>query len=192
MAQARYEQARAIKKNSGREVEASSISSSSVKKSYKKIKKSPVLIIAVVFMILGALGGFFIAKSTCSFYMNEYKINGKVAEESDYIVVDMSEYKQQLENSLGINAGVTTSQVYSTMNLEDSGVTAKFLGVDITNSITIKYYYREDISHDIVEVSSVDVKTAGVYYIEYTSSHFAYKNTKLIRTIIVTEVEVDG
>ena len=195
MANSKYEQARAVKEQGRREVDMTSIKTSSVKRGYKKVKKSPILIVIVVFLVLGAVAGFFIAKNSCVFYMNDYFVNDVVASEVDYVYVDMSVHKQQLieaDKKTAIPVGVTTEQVYSTMKLKDCGVTAKFLGVDITDSVKVKYYYREDISHNMVEVSAVDVKTAGVYYIEYTSSHFAYKDIKLIRTIIVTEVEVDG
>lgn len=195
MADPKYEKARAVKQSSRREVDTGSIKTSSVKRGYKKIKKSPILIIIAVFLILGATAGFFVAKFTCTFHMNEYKVNGVNSQEADYVYVDMSAHKDNLidaDKKSASPTGVTTGQVYSTMKLEDCGVTAKFLGLDITNTVTVKYYYREDISHEMIQVSSVDVKTAGVYYIEYTSSHFAYKDIKLIRTIIVTEVEVDG
>ena len=127
--------------------------------------------------------------------MNAYNVNGVASTEVDYVYVDMSAHKEQLkeeDKKKEHPVGVTTGQVYSTMKLEDAGVTAKFLGFDITDTVTVKYYYREDISHDMVQVSAVDVQVAGVYYIEYTSSHFAFKNIKLIRTVVITEVEVDG
>ena len=195
MAQSKYEQARAVKQSSRRDFDMGSINSSSARKGYKKVKKSPILLIITIFLILGAVGGFFLARSTCEFYMNDYKVKGVTSAEVDYVYVDMSSHKEQLieiDKASDHPVGVTTGQVYSTMTLEDGGVTAKFFGTDISDSVSVKYYYREDISQDMIEVSSIDVKTAGVYYIEYTSSHFAYKNIKLIRTIVVTEVEVDG
>ena len=195
VAGSKYEQARAVKQSGRRDIDTGSISSSSARRGYKKLKKSPLLLIIAIFLSLGAVGGFFLAKSSCVFYMNEYKVNGAKSTEIDYIYVDMSAHKNKLveaDKASGHPVGVTTGKVYSTMILEDGGVTASFLGIDITDSVTVKYYYREDISHDMVQVSAIDIKTAGVYYIEYTSSHFAYKNVKLIRTIIVTEVEVDG
>ena len=190
MADSRYEQARAVKKSNRSEANVN-IKSSSVKRGYKKIKKSPLLIVIAVFLCLGIVAGFFVSRETCSFYMNDYKVNGVSSVEADYVYVDMTMHKQQLIASLGAES-FTMGQVYSTLDLKDGGVTAKFLGMDISDSVTVKYYYREDISHEMVAVSSIDVQTAGVYYIEYTTSHFAYKNVKLIRTIIITEVEVDG
>ena len=50
MADARYEQARAVKKDGNKGVDVSSINGSSVRKVYKKVKKSPILIVIVVFL----------------------------------------------------------------------------------------------------------------------------------------------
>jgi len=190
----RYEQARATKVSGKSEFDSDSIKGSTVRKGYRKIKKSPLLIIIAVSLIVGIVAGFFITKSTSAFKMNGYSVNGISATEVDYVVVDMTTHKDNLVDAdqKGAKVGVSMDQVYATMNLVDGGVTAKFLGMDITDTVTVKYYYREDISHDMKEVSKIDVSTAGVYYIEYTSSHFAYKDVVLIRTIIVTGVEVDG
>ena len=73
--------------------------------------------------------------------------------------------------------------------LDDEGVTCKIFGIDLSKSVSVKYFYREDITKDATEVENINLDVAGVYYIEYTSSNFLYKNTTLIRTVIVSEVE---
>ena len=195
MAEKRYEQARATRVSGNHEFDTDGVNKSSMKRASRKIKSSPLLIVIAVSLVVGVVCGFFFARGTSAFTMNDYTVNGVVAPEADYVVVDMTAHKEKLvdeDQKSGTPVGVTMGQVYSTMKLNDGGVCAKFLGKDISNTITVKYYYREDISHDKIEGTGIDVSTAGVYYIEYTSSHFAYKNVTLIRTIIVTGVETDG
>jgi len=145
--------------------------------------------LAVIFLIIGAVGGFFAYKNLSSFSMNYYKVNGVASAENDYVIIDMLEIK---ENYLKINPSAEMEEIYNSINLEDSSVICKFFGIDKSDSVSVKYLYREDISHDTKEVNKVDVRVPGVYYVEYTSSFFAFKNVTLIRTIIVTEVENDG
>lgn len=182
-----YSRARATKKSSS--VKSATISKRSQKKAINTIKKSPTLIIAVLFLIIGIAGGFFAYNALSAYEMNNFLVNGVVGNEVDYVIIDMSVIK---EDVLQTNADATMEDVYSSISLEDKSVTCKFFGIDLTETISTKYYYREDISHNTQEVTKIDVTTAGVYYIEYTSSHFAFKNKTLIRTIVVTEVENDG
>lgn len=188
-----YDKARAMRSKNGWSYEPEQKTKKISKRKVKSFFKNPILIIAVVAVILGAIGGFFAIKLTSAFEFNDYFVNGVAAAEKDYVVVDVSEHKA-LRFSSDILAGtvVESQDIYETLDLLDKGVSIKFLGKDVSDSITVKYYYREDISHDAVEVGKVDVSIPGVYYVEYTSSHFAYKNTTLIRTIVVTGVEVDG
>lgn len=195
MAEQRYEQARATKVSTKRDYDGGGWSKSDAKRATRKIKKSPLLIVIALSLVVGIVGGFFLTKATTTFKMNNFYVGGVASAEVDYVLVDMTSHKERIidaDQKSGTPVGVTTDMVYQTMKLKDEGVTAKFFGKDISDTVTVKYYYREDISHDKREVSGIDVSTAGVYYIEYTSSHFAHKNTTLIRTIIVTEVEVDG
>ena len=189
MADKNYHEARATKDSKERDVNFN-FSKSKTKKYARKIKKSVILTVIAVSMIIGAVIGFFAANSLNKFYMNDFYVAGVKAQEADYIEVDVSKIRESLEN--GTASSITMEQVYNAASLTDEGVTIKFLGINAKNSVTTKYFYREDISHDIQEVSGIDVSVPGVYYIEYTSSHFAFKNTTLIRTVIVTGVEVDG
>lgn len=189
-----YDRARAVRTSSERDIDFE-LSKSSRRKATKTIKKSPLLIIIAVTLIVGIVGGFFLMKGLSKFEMNDYLVNGVASIESDYVVVDMTAHKESLVDKAkksGDTDGITTEELYENTVLEDTGVTIKFLGMDIKDSLKTKYYYREDISHDITEVGGIDITVPGVYYIEYTSTHFAYKNVTLIRTIIVTGVEVDG
>lgn len=190
----RYDKARAYKSTNTRaEVDTSSFSSKKTKKYSKKIMKSPLLLIIVITAIVGILGGFFLTKALSKFEMNKYYVGGVAAPENDYVIIDVSAHKENLETVAGeSNTELTMEQVYLTLGIEDKGVYIKFFGMDISDTVKTRYFYREDITFDPQEVNGIDVKTPGVYYIEYTSSHFAYKNVTLIRTIIVTGVEVDG
>ena len=182
-----YSRARATKKSTT--IKTTTISKRNQKKAISTIKKSPILIVAVLFLAIGIVGGFFAYKMLSSFEMNNFLVNGIASTEADYIIVDVSEIK---ENVLQTNANATMEEIYSSINLEDKSVTCKFFGIDIKNTVSTKYYYREDISHDTQVIDKIDVTVAGVYYIEYTSSFFAFKNKTLIRTIVITEVENDG
>ena len=184
----RWAAARAAKEKKRLEANIN-ISNRDKKKAVNKVKKSPILIIIVIALILGAAGGFFAFTYLSPFEMKEYSVNGIASSEKDYVIVEMEELK---ENYFSENTNKTMDDFYSSVQLKDEGVICKFFGFDISDSVTTKYYYREDISHDTAPVDKIDLTTSGVYYIEYTSSHFVFKNITLIRTIIVTEVEVDG
>jgi len=185
----RYNESRAVKKTRENDYEFN-MSSSKAKRYGKKITKSVVLIVIAVTLVIGGALGFLASSKLNSFYMNDYLVANVASPEKDYVEVDVSKVREGLEN--GGATMVTMEQIYSATSLEDKGVTIKFLGMDVSKTLTTKYYYREDISHNTQEVNGVDVTVPGVYYIEYTSSHFAFKKTTLIRTIIVTGVEVDG
>ena len=159
------------------------------RKAVNTVKKSPVLIIIVIALIIGALAGFFGFTFLSPFDMKDFYVNNIKSSEKDYVVVDMLDLK---EDYVLANPDKDMESFYASINLKDDGFVCKFFGFDISNTVKTKYYYREDISNDPVETDKIDVTTAGVYYIEYTSSHFVFKNKTLIRTIIVTEVENDG
>lgn len=184
----RWAAARAAKEKKRLETNVS-LSKREKKKAVNAVKKSPVLIVVVFALILGAVGGFFGFTYLSPFEMNGYKVNGVSSTEKDYVIVDMLDIKNDY---MITHSGASMDDMYASIKLEDGGFDCKFFGIDISDTVTTKYYYREDISHDSVETDKIDVETSGVYYIEYTSSHFAFKNKKLIRTIIVTEVENDG
>ena len=183
-----YSRARATKKSSSVQVNTN-VSKRSSKKAVNTIKKSPILMLVFICLIIGVAGGFLAFKTFSTFEMNTFIINGVASAEVDYIVIDMTKIKEEF---LKIDEDATMDEIYTSISLKDNLTTCKFFGADITDTVKIKYYYREDISQDAQETDKIDVKTPGVYYIEYTSSHFAFKNKTLIRTIIVTGVENNG
>ena len=73
----------------------------------------------------------------------------------------------------------------SHMTYEELGIKCVAFGQDVTDSITIKYLYREDIHHDIQEVSGVNPDKVGFYYVVYTSSNIKYRTVQLVRNVIV-------
>ena len=189
-----YDKARAMRSKEGWSYGSEyKMSKSNQNKAKSAMKKSPILVVILVSVIFGVVAGFFVARSTCEFKMNDYYVNSVKAIEMEYVFVDVSEHKSVYfaEDIVAGNV-INAEDVYKTLNLLDKGVTIKFLGNDISNTISTRYLYREDISHDVKEVSKVDVSQPGIYYIEYTSSHFAFKHITLIRTIVVTGVELDG
>ena len=189
-----YERARAYRSDERRQTaDQPSISKSKAKRQAKKIIKSPLLLVIVITSIIGILGGYFLTKALCTFELNEYYVSGTIAAEKDYVIVDVSAHKEKREDA-ALKAGqeITMEEIYSSLGLVDKGASIKFMGVDVSDSVVVNYYYREDISHETKKTDKIDVSVPGVYYIEYTSSHFAFKNVKLIRTVIVTGVEIDG
>lgn len=165
-----YSKARAKKKVNKSIEYDEGLSKSEKKKISNKVKKSPILLIALAFLVLGAVGGYFAFEYLSAFEMNAYKVNGVASQETDYVVVERGNFDGEIQ-------------------IEDGGVTCKIFGIDVSSSVSVKYYYREDITQDAKEIDKVNVEVPGVYYIEYTSSNFLYKSTTLIRTIVVTEVE---
>lgn len=185
----RWAAARAAKERKRLDASNINLSKRQKNKAIKTVKKSPVLIVIALALIIGLLGGFFSFMLLSPFEMKDYMVNGIKSSEKDYVVVDMQDIK---EDYLIAKPDASMEEIYASVTLKDEGYDCKFFGIDVSDTVTKKYYYREDISHDQEEVTDIDIQTAGVYYIEYTSSHFAFKNKVLIRTIIVTGVENDG
>lgn len=165
-------------------------SSKSAAKAVKKIKKSPIAVLLIIFLIAGAVVGFVVANQTTYFTFNAYTVDGVASDEADYVVIDLTEKKLEFEETLG--RALTVQEVADSIKIEDGGIEICFLGKFVADTVLSKIYYREDLSHDECEVSEIDLTVAGTYYVEYVSSHFAFKNTKLIRTIFVTGVEENG
>ena len=183
-----YTNARAVKKNFS---QTRTLNKNNKEKNRlkKQVKKQPVIVIILVALIVGALGGYFAFAFLSPFEMSAFTVNGVASDEIDYVIVDMSQIK---ESALSVNPDITDDEIFASVVLNDEGVVCKFFGKDVSDSVKVEYLYREDISHDVTAVDKIDVSVAGVYYIKYTSSHFAFKNSTLIRTIIVTGVEHDG
>lgn len=179
----KYNDARAVK-----QTKSSAASEVTVdKKTIKKIKKSPILIVAILFLAIGAVAGFFAAKNLTYFRFASFSVNGVKAEENDYVEIDVTELKATLSAAGKPNE-------FADMNalIKSDGVEISFFGASLKDKVKRVLYYREDKSHDVVAADNIDLEKAGIYYEEYTVDHFAFKNSKLIRTIVVTGVENNG
>ena len=72
---------------------------------------------------------------------------------------------------------------------QELGVKCVAFGQDATDSVSIKYLYRENIYHDTEEVKMVNPEVVGIYYVVYTSNNFKYRTVQLIRNVIVVGEE---
>lgn len=160
------------------------------KKTVKKLKKSPVAILVALFLIIGFAAGYFVSQKAVYFTFNDYAVNGVASEEKDYVVIDLSGIKEKLTAESA--SPVTYEEIAGAVVLSDGGCEISFFGKDLKSTLSTRVLYREDISHDCAVVQKIDLTVPGTYYVEYSSSHFAFKNANLIRTIVVTGVEIDG
>ena len=127
------------------------------KKSFKKMN----ILLAVVFLAVGVLAGFFGLK--LAFSKDTFKLNaGEMKNEIMYIGAEEAyqEYKEL-------------------------GVTCISFGKDYSKEYTVKYYYRADLTEEAVEVQEVDETKPGMYYAVYTTKAPRYKSVTLIRNIAV-------
>ena len=72
---------------------------------------------------------------------------------------------------------------------QELGVKCIAFGQDVSDSISVKYLYREDIYHDVREVSGINPDNVGFYYVVYTSTNLKYRMVQLIRNVIVVGEE---
>ena len=127
------------------------------KKGFKKMN----LLIAVVFLAVGVLAGFFGLKF--AFSNDTFELNaGTMKNEIMFIGADEAYQKY-----------------------EELGVTCVSFGKDYSKDVTIKYYYRTDLTEEVKEVSKVDETIPGMYYAVYTTNAPRYKSVTLIRNIAV-------
>lgn len=151
----------------------------------KELKKNPIaLICGILFLVIGSVLGIFgykLITTNDKYFMNDY---------------------QYTSNKVNTN-GETARELYGDMGSEvailfveeeyvELGVTCICFGVDKSQEVTTKYYYREDISYDAIEVNSIDTSISGFYYVCYFNDTLKYSNVELIRNVIVVEVENNG
>ena len=182
-----YNQSRATKEKGGEFAVKNNPKTN--KKVVKKLKKYPAAIAIVLFLIIGAAVGYVVAPKFNSFELGSYTVNGEVWE-NDYAEIDLTAIKETL--SAASDDPVDMDEIIKNVEIKDGGATAKFLGKSIDDTITRTVYYREDGSKPTEKVDGIDLTKAGIYYEEFTSSHFAFNSARLIRTVIVTGVEQDG
>ncbi len=178
---------RATKKNYGSNKKVNS----EMKKNIEKSLKSPIVIILVISLVMGIIAGFFIGKINIKFEMTNLVFNGTEID-GDYLSIELNLIKEELESQNESGEIVTEEQIKNAIKIENEGVIIRFFGKDLSDTVTKEYYYREDMSHDEQKVDEIDYLKVGTYYVTYTSSHFAFKRYKLIRTIVITGAEIDG
>lgn len=133
---------------------------------------------------------FFVTKANTEFTLLSATVNGTACEELDYIEIDLTEIRDELCSNLGQSTPITAEEIANAVNFEDQGASARFFGKDLPINKTV--LYREDLSKEARAVDKIDFATAGIYYVEYTCDHFALSNKKLVKTIYVSGVEIDG
>ena len=139
-----------------------SISRSSKRKIKRSLKKAKLnWILAAVFLIVGAVGGFlthwFVFKND-TYQMMAYA-NGEI----DVVI--------------GVNEDVKS--------YTELGVKCVAFGKDYSKDCTVKYFYRFDETEKEVEVEKVDETKEGFYYAVYSCPAGKYKTVTLIRNIQV-------
>ncbi len=136
------------------------------KKSMKNL--GAVLAVALIFLIVGVLSGFFGFKYLFS---------------KDYF--SMTAYENgTIDISIGPNEDAKS--------YTELGAKCVSFGKDQSDKIVITYYYREDLTQEKQQVDEVDVTKPGMYYAVYTTSASRYKTITLIRNIYVSGVEDNG
>lgn len=122
-------------------------------------------IVVILFLIVGAVGGFFAVKYAFkddAFAMNAYASG-------------------DIDITIGADGDALT--------YTELGAKCISFGKDESDDVTITYYYRADATESQVKVDKVDETKAGMYYAVYTTKSSRYKSVTLIRNIYVTEVE---
>lgn len=133
-----------------------------IRRASRAMNKSAVAwFVVILFLIVGAVGGFFAHKYAFAgdtYYMVTYA-NGQ----TDITIGADEDYKTYTE----------------------LGVKCISFGKDCSSECTVKYYYRTDLTEKQVEVEKVDETKAGIYYAVYSNTSKKYKSVTLIRNIIV-------
>ena len=153
------------KKSLNTDFEISRSTRSKAKRSMKKLGFNWLL--AIIFLVIGAVGGFFVSKY--AFKSDTYSMIAYANGETDvYIGID------------------ETLQEYTEL-----GVKCIAFGKDVSKDFTVTYYFRDDLTNKEVEVSEVDETKPGIYYAVYKAPSIKYSSVKLIRNIIVTGDEAN-
>lgn len=131
--------------------------------SSESVRKNPKsVIIAIICLIIGIVAGYFGMQTFTK--DDAFALLGE-----DYLEVTMSD------------------DLYA-----DEGCKAMFLGEDLSQNVSVEYYYREDISYDAEKDEKVDLTKCGFYYVVYTCDAFPYSGIQVIRTVEVVRVEDNG
>lgn len=189
MAASTQNKARATKKTT----EMPTFEAPSGKGKSKKVKKIPfVWIIAIAIFVASAVIGYFVTNANVEFTPLMLKINGVITEENDYAEIDLTAIKEQIQQSKTDGTPVTIEEIANSIEFHDAGIAASFFGKSLSDKVSKKFLYRKDITQEPTATDKIDFTVPGVYYIVYTCDHFAMKNKQIIKTIYVSEVELDG
>ena len=128
-------------------------------------KAGLVWLLVVLFLVVGAVGGFFGIKYAFkddAFAMTTYA-NGEV--------------------------DITFGEDGDALKYTEMGAKCVAFGKDVSDEISVTYYYRADATDVQTKVDKVDETKPGMYYAVYKTKAARYKSISLIRNIYVTEVE---
>lgn len=155
------------------------------KKTQKKVKKQisknkGLVVVVVVFLLVGIALGigsyYYLTKDDC-FELLPYE--GVAVSENDWLYVGKN-------SSDGTMSGDVENFVETEGNFH---VKCVAFGKNISDKVTIKYFYRETMLDDAVEVLGVDENVSGYYYAVYQVDNIKYKGVQLIRDIYVLREE---
>ena len=133
--------------------------------SNKNTASSLTMILALIFLAIGVIGGFFTTKFLCK---ND--------------VYEMVAYS---------NGEVDITIGEDVLSYTELGIKCVAFGKDCSNNYKVDYYYRNSMTEDEILVSEVGEKGAGLYYAVYTAPTLKYKTVKLIRNITLLRGEDD-
>lgn len=147
-------------------------------KNVKKVRMGIILTFVLIFLVIGAVGGFFGTRILTKNDVYEMVCfeNGKV----DVVIGthEDADYTQYIEK--GVKC-VSFGKEYSFNDNPSEN--------DPSKECTVTYYYRNDLSNDPVKVDKVDPLVEGMYYAVYTTPSKKYSTVKFIRNITVLRSE---
>ncbi len=159
-------------KTSKRSYDDVSISRSSARKAKRVAKKiNANWFIVILVLVVSVVGGYF--AHNLAFKNDVYEMVA-VGKEVDIVIGGMEE---------------GAAQTYT-----EPGVKCIAFGKDYSKECTVKYFYRNDLTEDQVEVSVSEINASkpGIFYAIYECPAAKYKTVKLIRNIIVLGGEDNG
>lgn len=148
---------------------SASVSKKDINKSKRAVKKLGVSwIVIVIVLAVGLLGGYFGTRL--------------ITKNDTYEMVTYANGSADVY--IGGDEDIT--------KYTELGVKCIAFGKDVSKNYKVKYYYRNDLTEEEVEVEGVDTSKEGIYYAVYTSPSKKYSSVKLIRNIIVLKGEDNG
>ena len=111
-------------------------------------------------------------------------------------VYAMVEFKDGEKTSADIylKQGEIENEEFTYSSYTELGVKCIAFGKDYSDSYTVTYYYRNDLTQDeekLNGIEDIDPSKEGIYYAVYSVPVLKYKTVTLIRNIIVLRGEDD-